>query len=288
MVETSRLGWSRDRLKTRLLFYVGVPALTALLFALNQAGMARLLPKGLAFVYWLGLCIPLWALLDACSRATAVLARKYQPKPWLVLLIGGLVAMGLFSPYVIAYVDLFSRLLPPGTSYSVNTPFPEAFLDLRRFMAFSGVPIYWIVVALTFVRLFSFPSYLVAQGDGSSPAPVDTAPKEAVPVPQERTGFRALVPYHLGLNVIALRAEDHYVRVITDKGEALLRYRFSDALKEMRGSSGVQVHRSHWVALAGIARVESTGKCCNLHLTTGAVVPVSRSNMGVLRAADLI
>src|SRR4028118_1024763 len=109
MVETSRSGWVRDRLKTRLLFYVGVPALTALLFGLNQTGMARLLPKALALPYWLGLTIPLWALLDACSRATAVATQPYSLKPWLVLLIGCLFGMAIFSPYVIAYVGLFSR-----------------------------------------------------------------------------------------------------------------------------------------------------------------------------------
>jgi hypothetical protein len=118
MGETSRTGWFQDRLKTKLLFYVGVPALTALLFGLNQTGMARLLPKALALPYWLGLTIPLWALLDVCSRATAVATRRYQFKPWLVLLIGALVSMALFSPYVIAYVEFFSRLLPAGTNYT--------------------------------------------------------------------------------------------------------------------------------------------------------------------------
>jgi hypothetical protein len=287
MVETSRSGWARDRLKTRLLFYVGVPALTALLFGLNQTGMARLLPKALALPYWLGLTIPLWALLDACSRATAVATKRYELKPWLVLLIGGLVAMAIFSPYVITYVGLFSRLLPPGTTYSVNTPFPEAFLDLRRFIGFSGVPIYWIVVSLIFARSFGFPSYILTPSEAASAAESAAPLQETSPL-QERTGFRALVPFHLGLNIIALQAEDHYVRVITDKGNVLLRYKFSDALQEVRGSSGVQVHRSHWVAIGAIERVENNGKGCNLHLRNGSVVPVSRSNMGVLRAADLI
>jgi hypothetical protein len=287
IVETSRPGWFQDRLRTKLLFYVGVPALTALLFGLNQTGMARLLPKAFALPYWLGITIPLWALLDVCSRATAVATKRYQLKPWLVLLIGALFSMALFSPYVIAYVELFSRLLPAGTNYTVNTPFPEAFLDLRRFVGFSGVPIYWIVVSLIFAKSFSYPDYLLPEQKTEAREEASAPAEESVPA-AERTGFRALIPYHLGLDVMALQAEDHYVRVVTDKGNVLLRYRFSDALQQMRGLAGVQVHRSHWVAISGIERVESNGKCYNLHLRNGAVVPVSRSNIGVLRAASLI
>jgi hypothetical protein len=284
--ETTRSPWFRDRLKTKLLFYVGVPTFTALIFGLNQTGMARLLPKAMALPYWLGIAIPLWALLDVCSRATAMATKRYSLKPWLVLLIGCLFGMAIFSPYVISYVGLFSRLLPAGTSYTVNTPFPEAFLDLRRFIGFSGVPIYWIVTSLIFARSFGFPSYLLDKEP--RPAAKPPAPAQESFAVQERTGFRALVPYHLGIEVMALQAEDHYVRVITDKGNVLLRYRFSDALQEVRALPGVQVHRSHWVATSAIERVETNGKCYNLHLRNGAVVPVSRSNIGVLRAARLI
>jgi hypothetical protein len=284
--ETTRSPWFRDRLKTKLLFYVGVPTFTALIFGLNQTGMARLLPKAMALPYWLGIAIPLWALLDVCSRATAMATKRYSLKPWLVLLIGCLFGMAIFSPYVIAYVGLFSRLLPAGTSYTVNTPFPEAFLDLRRFIGFSGVPIYWIVTSLIFARSFGFPSYLLDNEPSETVKPPSPA-QESLAI-QERTGFRALIPYHLGLDVTALQAEDHYVRVMTEKGNVLLRYRFSDALQEVRGLPGVQVHRSHWVATSAIERVETNGKCYNLHLRNGSVVPVSRSNIGLLRAAGLI
>jgi hypothetical protein len=298
--------WLPGNWKPRLLFYVGVPVLTALLFALNQAGMARLLPKALAFPYWLGLTLPLWALLDLCSRAVAIMLRRFEPRAWLVLLLGSLAAMAIFSPYVIVYVGLFTSLLPAGASYTVNTPFPEAFLDLRRFLTFSGLPIYWIVVSLAFARSFGFPSYLpTARSSSAIPAdpvsPPEAQPQAAEQLPpadqrpsvdqrppvDQTTGFRALVPYHLGQELVALQAEDHYVRVVTDKGNALIRYRFSDALEEVRNLEGVQVHRSHWVALRAIDRLRPEGKGYTLCLHNGSEVPVSRSNLGVLRVAGL-
>jgi hypothetical protein len=280
--------WLSGAWKPRLLFYVGVPLLTALLFALNQAGMARLLPKPLSFPYWVGLSLPLWALLDLCSRAVAIMLRRFQPRPWLVLLLGSLAAMAIFSPYVIVYVGLFSAMLPAGESYTVNTPFPEAFLDLRRFLTFSGLPIYWVVVALAFSHSFGFPSYLRVPSK-SSPGAGDPPfqPESPLPPADPATGFRALVPRHLGQELVALQAEDHYVRVVTDKGSALIRYRFSDALHEVRNVEGVQVHRSHWVALRAINRVRSEGKGYTLCLHNGSEVPVSRSNLGVLRVAGL-
>jgi hypothetical protein len=189
---------------------------------------------------------------------------------------------------VILYVGLFSSMLPAGESYTVNTPFPEAFLDLRRFLTFSGLPIYWIVVSLAFARSFGVPSYL----GGAPNAPAETADPPAVAEPPvssvgQPTGFRALVPLHLGQELVALQAEDHYVRVVTDKGNALIRYRFSDALDEVRNVEGVQVHRSHWVAIRAISRVRSEGKGHTLCLHNGSEVPVSRSNLGVLRVAGL-
>jgi hypothetical protein len=285
--------WGGDLLRIRLFFYIGVPGLTAILFGLNQAGMARVLPTGWAVPYWLGLTVPLWLLLDLCSRAVHFAFSGLQPHRWLMLLGGALLAMALFSPYVPLYVTLFVNLLPEGTSYSVKPAFPEAFLDLRRFVAYSGVPIYWIAVALFFARYFSFPPYLTRAAPGSVEAPEPAPAPSAEPELNEfglpmRSGFRALMPYHLGLELVSLSSEDHYVRVVTDRGNALIRYRFSDALTEVKGLPGIQVHRSHWVAIRAIERVIACGKAYRLILNNGTEVPVSRTNVGVLRASGLL
>ena len=51
----------------------------------------------------------------------------------------------------------------------------------------------------------------------------------------------------------SLSMQDHFVRVTTDRGSAMVLIRFSDAVRELAGHSGAQVHRSHWVA-AGQAK----------------------------------
>ncbi len=88
--------------------------------------------------------------------------------------------------------------------------------------------------------------------------------------------------------LIALQAEDHYVRVITDKGEALVLMRLKDAVIQLAGADGARVHRSHWVARRGIAAVERKAERLHLRLTTGQRVPVSRSYAADLRAKGWI
>lgn len=230
----------------------------------------------------------------SASKPAVHIFRSWAPHRWLILLGGSLIAMALFSPYVSAYGAWFGSNLPTGAEYRVNPPFPEAFLDLRRFVAYSGVPIYWIWVTLFFVSFFRFPAYLVVQ-----PLTAHDPELAFVPAPSEpettneyglplRSGFRALLPYHLGDDLVSLSSEDHYIRVVTDRGNALVRYRFADAIKELSGIMGIQVHRSHWVAVRAVERVSSDGKGYRIRLTDGNEFPVSRTNVGVIRAAGLL
>ena len=57
-----------------------------------------------------------------------------------------------------------------------------------------------------------------------------------------------LPPKLRGAEVWAVEAEDHYLRLHTSKGQDLILMRLSDALDELEGIEGAQVHRSWWVA----------------------------------------
>jgi hypothetical protein len=94
----------------------------------------------------------------------------------------------------------------------------------------------------------------------------------------------ALPPQRRG-TLLALEAEDHYLRVHTDRGNALIHKRLSDALTEVQAIDGLRVHRSWWVAKAAIERVERHGDRLSLHLTNRLVVPVSRTYALAVREA---
>ncbi|MEE4208304.1 MAG: hypothetical protein V2I43_03440, partial [Parvularcula sp.] len=63
------------------------------------------------------------------------------------------------------------------------------------------------------------------------------------------TAFRNQWPSEIRQKrLLALSAEDHYVRVATTGGEALVSARFGDAVEAVATLPGTQVHRSWWVA----------------------------------------
>lgn len=76
--------------------------------------------------------------------------------------------------------------------------------------------------------------------------------------------------------VISLHAEDHYVRVETVKGSELILMRLADAIQLAQPAKGVQVHRSHWVALDQVAGYDKTDGTWSVILSDGRRVPVSR------------
>jgi DNA-binding LytR/AlgR family response regulator len=88
--------------------------------------------------------------------------------------------------------------------------------------------------------------------------------------------------------LIALIVEDHYVDIVTDKGRTLVLMRLADAIREAAPVPGLQVHRSHWVALAAVAKtLRSEGKVL-LELSNGMKLPVSRGYLPAARDAGLV
>ena len=85
--------------------------------------------------------------------------------------------------------------------------------------------------------------------------------------------------------LIAVEAEDHYLRVHTDLGSELVTLRFADALAELAGVAGFQVHRSWWAAADAIEGVRWRRGRGELRLAGGLVAPVSRTYAGKLKAA---
>lgn len=85
--------------------------------------------------------------------------------------------------------------------------------------------------------------------------------------------------------LIAVEAEDHYLRVHTDAGDELITARFADALAELAAAPGFQTHRSWWVAADAIDDVKWLRGRGEAKLKCGLLVPISRSNAGPLKAA---
>ena len=96
--------------------------------------------------------------------------------------------------------------------------------------------------------------------------------------------FLDRLPPHLRGDLIALESQDHYLKVHTGSGSTLILSRLSDAIAQLRGVDGLQVHRSWWVADSAVIGVESSGGRISIKLRNGLSVPVSRTYLQSVRS----
>lgn len=94
-----------------------------------------------------------------------------------------------------------------------------------------------------------------------------------------------------GIRLARIYSDNHHIRVITSDGtEHRLLMRLRDAVSEIDVEPGICVHRSHWVAMARIAKMTQANGRDVVELTCGSHIPVGpkyRPNlveMGVINA----
>jgi hypothetical protein len=213
-----------------------------------------LLRLGLHFGQRWGLSI--WLAAPLASAAATI------PVALIVCLTASLLFFGVFvfAPFEVVYFQMLA----------VNVPIPIALIVLRRIWA-----------APSGQGLTLAPAGAAAL----TPAP-DGAVKELSSAPA-RPRLLDRLPPGFG-QILALQAEDHYVRVHAPTGSTLILIRLADAIAELDGLAGLQVHRSWWVAKGAVARTSQSGRRLSLHLTNGATAPVTRENVRPLREAGWI
>jgi hypothetical protein len=104
-------------------------------------------------------------------------------------------------------------------------------------------------------------------------------PVPILPPALEQSRFAERLPLGLrGQPIIALQAEDHYLRVHLGNGQStLILMRLSDAMAELSPDQGAQTHRSWWVAKAAVRAVSKADGRATLTLDHAIEAPVSRS-----------
>ncbi|MFN3583471.1 LytTR family DNA-binding domain-containing protein [Phenylobacterium sp.] len=144
--------------------------------------------------------------------------------------------------------------------------------------AIRNIPDYLVVSLITSAFFCLFVAW-ARRNDGRAAQP-------DAPVPPR---FLERLPLKLrGAEVWAVEAEDHYLRLHTSKGQDLILMRLADAVAELEGIEGLQVHRSWWVAREAIVDARRGDGRATLTLKDGAQVPVSRTYAGELRARGWI
>jgi DNA-binding LytR/AlgR family response regulator len=85
--------------------------------------------------------------------------------------------------------------------------------------------------------------------------------------------------------LLALESEDHYLRVRTEAGDALILMRLRDAIAAVEALDGARTHRSWWVARDAVVDARKGDGRGTLVLADGTEAPVSRTYYPALREA---
>ena len=191
-----------------------------------------------------------------------------------VLVAGGVIR----SSPALARQPGWARLALAATMSSVPQTLAVAWvfslLQPGRVTAPAQLPaLFFAVLAVQLV--IAFVATLVARGD--------EPPAAALEQPSA-SPFLDRLPPHLRRNLIALEAQDHYLKVHTGSGSTLVLSRLSDAITQLRGVDGLQVHRSWWVADSAVVAVRRNGGALTLKLRNGIEAPVSRTYLQAVRS----
>ncbi|WP_219848865.1 LytTR family DNA-binding domain-containing protein, partial [Paracoccus sp. FO-3] len=109
-------------------------------------------------------------------------------------------------------------------------------------------------------------------------------PQPPVPPPPRAVRFGS---YSWPITALRLiRAEEHYIRVVTKEQEVLVRYRLSDAVTQLPEDAGMRVHRSYWLSYDAIVEhAPLPDSRLLLTLWNGTTVTVPRAHRKRLEAA---
>ncbi len=152
-------------------------------------------------------------------------------------------------------------------------------LTVLAVMTVSGLMVSWTEAAVLYLQCLAVTTGVAIYSTLTSPTPGPPTTNGVLDKPAAAAPPRILdrLPPAKRAPIIQLIAQDHYVEVVTEAGTALVAMRFRDAVEETLPVEGLQVHRSHWVALNAIAgRCRVDGRT-GLKLTSGAFVPVGRT-----------
>lgn len=205
---------------------------------------------------------------------------------WGVTCTVGAAAAELILPYVFDR-RIVGDLLPVQAVVTAALISLPVLLSLYLFMGAFGdwVPVH--LLPLQYIYVFAVSLMLTVVGilvARAQEADVPATPGDADAV--QRFLERLPLKYR-GAELWAVSSEDHYLRIHTSRGEELILMRLADAVRELDGAAGVQVHRSWWVAKDGVRDARRDNGKLILVLKNGTDVPVSRTYQAAAKEAGL-
>lgn len=234
---------------------LGAAAVGLVLGVLGPFGSQTTLTTGVKYAFWLGLSLAGFAAVAATARILPATAAEGS---WAFRIATLAAVSAVPMTFIVAWAMGAVR---PGRTFGA-----VQLLGLYPFVA--------LVQALI--------AGAIQPGRRLAPPLSEAEVPVAAEYPAELLGK---LPAGLGRDVLALEAEDHYLRVHTRHGSALVLMRLADATAMIDPRLGLRVHRSWWVAKDGVKSIERGAGRTSLLLHDGREVPVSRTYLPAVRTA---
>lgn len=272
-----------------LLFFVGLPLFVALWATAVGIGPARVLGFQYGYLYVSIQMLAAWCVNGMTALAASRLMKSIRPPLWAILLVGfalSWVPLYLFYRYHFAlFSSVFPEIVAPATRPPIGWHADYLIHAARYSLPF--VPMWLMAIYgyrfMTGVQFFAAADANMharsgpVRPDRTAPVAERQAPPVPAPIPAtpSRPAFLASSRLRRDELIIAIKAEEHYIRIWSRGGNDLIRYRFGDAVQEIDDRDGAQIHRSWWINWSAVTAWRQRGRSLELVLQNGLHVPVS-------------
>ena len=230
-------------------------AIGALLGVTGPFGSQTAFAPAVRYPFWMVIAV---AGFGAALAAERVLSSAAPTRNRATRLVAVAAASAVPMTFFVAWA---MGVVQPGRTFS-----PVQLLGLFPYVG---------LVQLLIARVISPDYQLKAAATVAQPAAAPQFPPE----------FVMKLPAALRQDILALEAEDHYVRVHTLHGSALILMRLADAVAVIDPRLGLRVHRSWWVAKDAVRALEKTPGRPIVRLVDDTAVPISRTRLSAARTA---
>ena len=213
-------------------------------------------PAATRYAFWVGLTLA--GALAGMAANVMMSAMKLQPGATRIIAVTLISAVPM--TFIVAWT---TSLLQPG----------------RVYLPFQMLALFAAVAAVQLLVVFATGSLRSPRDDPdtserttASSADMDDAPNVGFP-----PALLNRLPPAIGRDIVALETEDHYLRVYTTNGSALILMRMADAVAMLDPRLGMQVHRRWWVAQAAVVDLQAEGQKLSLCLIDRSSVPIGRT-----------
>lgn len=264
-------------------FELGLMLAVGVFFAVTGVYGTNMAPVGLRFIYWGGVMAAGGIVVIVAETLYSRHAPAVVQGFWISLALVAILAtipQGLIV--ALFEIALFGSRMGAGDATNV-TGFPAAWINVG-FIVLPMIALLRLLRRALAPDIAPMPTHVesAARIDADSsltPASVDNFPP---------AGLGEKLPASLRqAELLALQAEDHYVRVHTSAGSDLVLIRFADAMKLVEDRAGFRLHRSWWVAAESLRAASFSRGSGEAELTGGLKAPISRTYAPNLRRAGL-